>query len=247
MALGRRCRTCGARAVHRAHRQDWQRWLAWIVPLRPQHCIECGAGSWGPLHLDEGFARYAVAAAFWLLVLAMLWPRGDAAAPLVVESRVASVATPKPEPLAPATTAAETPLAAQPAPYDVPAQAAIIVEASLEDAPPADARQRAMRLDGIDVSWTGDAMKVVVRGGDDVLFHVLRFDDDVQGYVLDLPGRWTLPNSLRMTRSFERSNLLRLRVGRHRDLLRIVFSLRDPSAPEPQIEQGDGELRLLIR
>jgi hypothetical protein len=251
MSVGRRCRSCGARAVHRAPRQRWQRWLAWVAPLRPQHCIECGAESWGPLHADEGLARYAVAAAFWLLVLSVLWPGGDAAVPVAAEHRPAPspVGSPEPEPVESMATAAVEVM-----PLDVAgdrATAAVespnTVAAPVDDPTPAEARQRAMRLDGIDVRWTGEAMEVVIRGGDGVLFHTLRFDANVQGYVLDLPGRWTLPNSLRMVRSFERSNLLRLRLGRHRDFLRIVFSLRDPAGSEPQVERRDAQLRLLFR
>jgi hypothetical protein len=97
------------------------------------------------------------------------------------------------------------------------------------------------------VRWTGEAMEVVLRADGGALYPQLEANAGIGGYVLDLPGDWRLPPDLRMTRSFERSNLQRLRIGRHRDFLRIVFSLREPAAGEPLLDETEGRLRVLVR
>lgn len=274
MSIGRRCRSCEAPSVHRSQRSLGQRALAWLVPVRPQHCVRCGHKSWGLLHADDGVAPYVTAGALWLLVLVAVFPRNlmrtperagamqAAAGPLVQREnrrspQATAAVTPGEESVQVRSAAAPAPTSWPSAIADVPTPAASSIEAvsvsasasestAAAPAPTTAPEAHEKQLDGLDVRWTGEAMELMVRSRGE-LPHALQFSAKVGGYVLDLPGRWQLPAGLRASRTFTRSNLSALRVGRHDEFLRIVLTLRDPSAPQPLIEPGEAGLRLLIR
>jgi hypothetical protein len=217
--------------------------------VRPLHCIECGAKTWGPLNPGDGFWQWITAAAFWLLLLSMLLAPNTRppASPQPHEAVAATLPTPAPvsAPAATPMTSPDVRAVATPMATSTPIPAMANVQTTLDS--PADAGRRRMTLESVDVRWTGEAMEVVLRAVGGAFHPRLEANAGVGGYVLDLPGDWKLPSNLRMTRSFERSNLLRLRIGRHRDYLRIVFSLREPAAGAPELDEGDGRLRVLVR
>jgi hypothetical protein len=240
MTTGRRCRVCGQPSLHRKQRRAWQRALVWVLPLRPLHCTDCGASTWGPMPLNEARRQWSVAALLWLLVLAALMfstaapaPEGTVRAAPPAKAAATATATPvpaegaSPEPAQGTTLPTATPPAAAPDPVDV--------------------GRRRMRLQAVEARWTGEAMEVLLQAGGGAFHPRLSADAGIGGYVLDLPGDWRLAADLSTTQNFERSNLQRLRIGRHRDYLRIVFSLREPAAGAPTLDEGDGRLRVLVR
>ncbi|WP_370308929.1 hypothetical protein [Sinimarinibacterium flocculans] len=165
---------------------------------------------------------------------AVIVAAAEASAPAVLQTPDLPASTALPT-IAPVAVAAPT-LVPTPTPTSVPAPTA---------APTPAAGERPMRLDGVDVRWTGEAMEVVVRSGD-ALEPSLRFSDADGGYVIDLPGRWSLADGLRLSRTFTRSNLAALHVGRNPKFLRVVLGLGDPSAPAPTLEVRDEGLWILV-
>jgi hypothetical protein len=240
MTTGRRCRACGQPSLHRKHRQPWQRALAWVLPLRPLHCIDCGTSTWAPLPLNEARPQWSVAALLWLLLLAALLrstaaPAPDGTTRAAPSAKAAATATP---------TAVPAKLASH-----EHAPGAILSTATPPSAAPApvDVGRRRMHLQAVEARWIGEAMEVVLQTGGGALHPRLSANAGVGGYVLDLPGDWRMAADLPTTQNFEHSNLQRLRFGRHRDYLRIVFSLREPAAGAPELDEGDGRLRVLVR
>lgn len=234
------CKVCGETSVHRSHREHWQRALAWVVPVRPQQCMECGHRSWGVLRGGESGARWLSSAVIWGVSSALVWGVvGGSDEPLVQPQPAAAPASSQAS--LQEMEASTAPESVEPTPDTTPGP-----DVSVQP-PEVDPSRRKVALQQVDVRWTGTAMEVVLRAEEGPLPFDLSLNDMVRGYVLDLPGTWTLPATLRTTRSFERSNLQRMRIGRHPGFLRIVFSLRQPDAPAPVVEDEGATLRILVR
>ncbi len=131
-------------------------------------------------------------------------------------------------------------LAIPPSPEAPPAASAAVPEAVAE--------QTSHRLQNLQVQWRDDAMEVRLEVAAAVFpTYSMRFDQQVAGYVLDIPGDWKLPAQLRMSRSFTRSSLQQMRIGLHDEFLRLVFELREPPSREPELHSEGGRLQLRFR
>lgn len=211
------------------------------------------------LHSGDGVLPWVTSLLLWvgLGVLVAEWLTSPASADADGGSRRSWVAV---QPAAEAVTAASPAASAPPAEPPVePVDVAGDGDVGLADPPPvpgapagapplpAEAGPSSpLALTALDVRWTGSQMELTLNAGSERLSYDVREYATVRGYVIDLPGVWSLPDDLRTERTFTRSNLQRLRVGLHRDHLRLVLTLRKyPSAP-PRIERHEDGLRVLI-
>ena len=268
---GRRCRRCRRETVHRQRRSALEKKLSGWLGLRRERCYRCGASQWNALPREERSRWVAVPA--MLLVVAVTGAaiyivsdpsteaetaqatsaEGTAAVALPPSSAVADpqvvVAQPLPS-SAPSTLPAtslklEEQLPAAPPP--APAAGAVdVVPAAASDAAAPDPAQRTMRRQLVAVTprWTGEEMEVRIEARPLPAGYSLRYVGSAGGYVLDLPGVWTLPANLRRSRAFTRSDLSSMDIGLHKDFVRFVFRTRQTQPP--RVERIDGGFAIYI-
>lgn len=246
----------------------WQRAVGYVLPIRPYRCAACGRRRWGTVHPADGrlpwvTSTLAVGAVVGMAVYgATLWAEGRGGESRVLalrlESRLSGGAAERPSPPADAQ-ADEAPtdgvggsaasgagalhLRSSPLEHAVPETDAAAVASAATAAAPEEAN---LAVERFDVRRVGEAMeiRIAIRGGTPQ-YRVSEVAS-VRGYVVDLPGRWTLPPSLRMSRSFTRTPLETLRIGRHADHLRLVLGMRDGAVRAPHIEISGDELLIRV-
>lgn len=264
----RRCRHCHDRTLHRVRRNGWQRVVGYVLPIRPYRCAACGRRPWGTIHHADGrlpwlTSALAAGAVIGLTVhAARLWSEGGSeesrALALKLESRLNGAAAHQTSPRS-ELQAGEAPtdaiggsassgpvafrLRSSPLEHAVPEIAAAAVAPAEPGPSPEDA---SLAVERFDVRRVDEVMeiRIAVRGGAPP-YRVSELAS-VRGYVVDLPGRWTLPPSLRMSRSFTRTPLQTLRIGRHSDYLRLVLGMRDGAVRAPRIEMSGDELLIRV-
>lgn len=266
----RRCRHCRERTLHRVRRNGWQRVIGYVLPVRPYRCAACGRRPWGAIHHADGRLPWLTSTLAAGAVVgcaaygATLWSESPGAQSralaLKLESRLNGgammQATPRgeaaEEPVDAATDSASSRADAPESRSSAPELAvpevvpetdagAVVVA---ESGPPPE--QTSLAVERFDVRRVDEVMeiRIAVRGGAPQ-YRVSELAS-VRGYVVDLPGRWTLPPSLRMSRSFTRTPLQTLRIGRHSDYLRLVLGLRSGAVSAPQIEVSGDELLIRV-
>lgn len=257
VAAGRYCVKCGKNSVHRSALNGAERMLSYLVLQRRDRCYRCGARPWVSLRGSRARSAIVVAGLFWLGLaagLAYLLQQlpSDAVAPVVVaaaapavEEVVAAVPVESSPELPPQGVDEFAPVEPTAViPEEVPAAVTAAVPAT--DSAPATVSVQ--RLRSVDARWHQNRMEISLQL-DEGRFppHTLIFDKAAGGYVMDLPGHWQLPPQLRMSRSFTRSSLRQMNIGRHDEFLRVVFRLRGPATAAPVVSEDEGKLLLRFR
>lgn len=267
----RRCRHCRERSLHRVRRKTWQRVVGHVLPIRPYRCAGCGRRPWGAIHPADGrlpwlTSTLAAGAVIGCAVYgATLWGESPGAESralaLKLESRLNGGSMVQPtarsdegeEPAEPATDGGSSSSAGAPERRGSGLELAVpeVVaetdagEVAVAESMPAPEHTE-LELERFDVRNVDEVMeiRIAVRGG--APQYQVSEVASVRGYVVDLPGRWTLPPSLRMSRSFTRTPLQTLRIGRHSDHLRLVLGMRSGAVRAPRIEISGDELLIRV-
>ncbi|HEY1076293.1 MAG TPA: hypothetical protein VGE51_06360 [Fontimonas sp.] len=270
------CSRCGEADVRREHRAPWMKTMAYVIPIRPQICANCDASSWSLLQPGDGIAPWISSLTIWGAALLVLWmllngPR-DAAAPAGVADPAPAIETPvsSAEPLAapapdeasaaPGIEPSASPAAEpEPAPTEAPqATAAPTATPTAEptakptpapSAAPAAAKaaKGRLKLASVDAAIKGDAVEIVLESDAANLKYTVTKSRFIKGYVIDLPGIWTVSRGVAASRDFGQTNLKQLRIGQHDKFLRVVLEVRDNSGAPPKVERRGGQLRIEVR
>ena len=223
------CRSCGG-AMSRSRRRNSERWLSTLLPILPFRCIRCERREkrWLPwrAHLPAYAARVGVAIippVLLVLVVAVAWrtPTSDLApilaqAPSPAESlspspAEASSATPPPEP------ATRSPVVSTTGPVEEAAAPKVNAPNPVPN-----------RVSEVYIKRYGETMRVHVRAERPISEHLVQPDAAGGRYLVRLPGRYVLADSIRAKRTFTRTNLLRIRNVADSSALVLELELRQP-------------------
>ncbi len=262
------CKRCGKAAVHRRRRADWEKARDNLIGMRRNRCVNCGTAKWVPLSDRRGPAWGVIVAVLAVGIggsaLALSGRNGVdreaafhrqlvlAAKPLQANpvrpsADVVSPATGTPQPPEPRETALlRTAHAGQ---TSAQPEAAGVTDASSPgaEAPAAagPAAPAVSELRALTPRWTGERMEVLIDASALPADYTLSYVASSGGYVLDIPGVWSIRPGLRRSRSFTRSNLSAYDVGLHESFLRIVLRTVERE-PEPDISRDAQTLRILL-
>ncbi len=236
--------------------------------MRRNQCVNCGALKWVPLPERQGPAWGVIAAVVAVGVggsALMLSGNSGASNEAVAFHRQLAVAD-KPRPAEPARLPEATVGPATEASLPPEPQAAALLRTAdsqqasaypvadratepssssgaAEVAEPAAPSVRELRA--VTPRWTGERMEVLIETDALPPDYTLTYVASSGGYVIDIPGVWSIRSGLRRSRSFTRSNLNALDVGLHESFLRIVLRTGQRQ-PEPDISREAQALRILL-
>ena len=225
------CAQCKSPRVHRHKRSAAQKLFGYLVPLRPLRCASCQAVQWRRLPLRQAPLNYLSSLGVWGVLLVLIFDTSHQAPDGLPSANPSEPPALQEDAIAPEAASPASPAAVQ-APE---ARPALTLAPSLSDT-----------LSEVTVTFGPEGALVELHAGRPIDPPELTRSPAAGGFILDIPGRWTVAGAVAHTRHYERRHLREISIGEHADYLRVVFRVTELRSTRPSLETSAEGIRVSI-